>query len=73
MTAKVSEPVCCGEPMVHNSWAGHFECADAYFALTDDGVLVDDSLRIEWALLSDHQRERYEHWLAARVVEEDSQ
>lgn len=31
------EPACCGVPMVHNSWAERWECADAYFTLFDEG------------------------------------
>ena len=30
------EPLCCREPMVHNSWTCEYECADAYFALVDE-------------------------------------
>jgi hypothetical protein len=31
------ELTCCGEPMVHNSFTGEYECADAYFRLADEG------------------------------------
>ena len=33
----VAEPLCCGEPMVHNSFTGQYECAVAYFTLVDEG------------------------------------
>lgn len=35
--AVVAELLCCGEPMVHNSGTGEYECAGAYFALVDEG------------------------------------
>lgn len=35
------EPECCGQPMVHNSGTGTYECADAFFALLDEGVIQD--------------------------------
>lgn len=37
MTLPMSEPRCCGEPMVHNSFTNMYECASAYFALADEG------------------------------------
>lgn len=37
----MAEPECCKTPMVHNSFTGEYECAEAYFALVDDGVLDD--------------------------------
>lgn len=33
----MDEPLCCGEPMVHNSFTEEYECAVAYFALSDAG------------------------------------
>jgi len=61
------EPECCGLPMVHNSWTGEWECADAYFGLIDDKVLGDFGLIVEQDTLTTHQAERYEHWRAVRV------
>lgn len=64
----MSEPECCGKPMVHNSFTEEFECADAYFELLDDGVL-DEVIadRSDADAMNDHQRERYEHWKSTRV------
>lgn len=61
------EPTCCGEAMVHNSFLLQYECADAYFALIDDGVLSDWGvhLRVEESGLTDYQRERWQHWRAS--------
>lgn len=41
LTAMVAVPEleCCGTPMVHNSFTGEYECADAYFLLVDEGAL----------------------------------
>jgi hypothetical protein len=36
---QAAEPTCCGVPMVHNSFTGEYECADAYFLLVDEGAL----------------------------------
>jgi hypothetical protein len=62
-------PTCCDEPMVSycGDWA--WECADAYFALLDDGVLYEDgasppNLRDD---ATDEQRQLYEHLLATRI------
>lgn len=33
----MGNPLCCGEPMVRNTWACRWECADAYFRLFDEG------------------------------------
>lgn len=70
------EPVCCGEPMVHNC-GGWYECADAYFLLAsedaehpEDRVLGDTGLIVEMGELTDYQRERYDHWMAIRVTDE---
>ncbi|MCX5066617.1 hypothetical protein OOJ91_12085 [Micromonospora lupini] len=63
-----SEPVCCGEPMVHNSWTGEYECAAAYFALVDGGVLGDTGLRLDMTDLDADQRALVEHWQSRRVV-----
>lgn len=62
----VTEPLCCGEAMVHNSWREGFECADAFFYLEDEGILGDCGELREWVRpLADFDRERYAHW---RVV-----
>jgi hypothetical protein len=62
-----AEPVCCGAPMVHNSATGEYECADAYFALYDDGLIGDYGLLVHLSELNDYERERYEHWRDVRV------
>jgi hypothetical protein len=40
-TRLITEPECCNTPMVHNSYTGEWECADAYLALVDEGVIGD--------------------------------
>lgn len=62
-----TEPMCCGEPMVHNTWTGENECAEAYFRLLDDGVLGDVAQRSNISAMNDFQRGRYEHWLASCI------
>ena len=64
-----TEPMCCGTPMLHNSWTCEYECADAYFRLIDDGVLDTNLpfLTVEVEDLTTYQRERYEHWRAVRI------
>ncbi|MCW6003938.1 hypothetical protein K1W54_04980 [Micromonospora sp. CPCC 205371] len=64
-----AEPMCCGTPMVHNSWTEEYECADAYFRLLDDGVLDGTLalLAVDDEHLTPYQRERYEHWRTVRV------
>lgn len=63
-----TEPMCCGTPMVHNSWTEEYECADAYFALLDNGVIGESAtLMVDEDSLTDHERERYEHWRTSRV------
>ncbi|MFI7608486.1 hypothetical protein ACIBTV_25500 [Micromonospora sp. NPDC049366] len=62
------EPLCCDKPMVHNSFTGQWECADAYFELLDSGVLSESIPdRSDTAAMDDHQRERFEHWLTNRI------
>ncbi|ATO14671.1 hypothetical protein CO540_13230 [Micromonospora sp. WMMA2032] len=49
--------------MVHNSFTEQYECADAYFALLDDGVLSDCSpIGDDFAAMTEYQLDRYEHW-----------
>lgn len=63
-----AEPTCCGEPMVHNSFMEEYECADAYFALLDDGVLADcggRELRVDPEDMTPEQRDLHKHWLAS--------
>lgn len=69
-----AEPICCGAPMVHNSWLGQYECADAYFALLDDEVIADTgvSLRVEHDELTEYQRERWKHWRASWIPDDRS-
>jgi hypothetical protein len=65
----MAEPECCGTPMVHNSFLGTYECADAYFALVDDEVFVDGWVGIDPSGLTDEQRTQYEHWRASWVAD----
>lgn len=56
-------PLCCGEAMVHNSFTGMYECADAYFWLDSEGLLGDCGDLVEWRRpLTEFDRERYAHW-----------
>lgn len=59
------EPTCCGVTMVHNSGTGQYECADAYFALVDDGVIwdYDPPALCDPENVSAEHRALYEHWL----------
>ncbi|MEU3452133.1 hypothetical protein ABZ671_00620 [Micromonospora sp. NPDC006766] len=61
------EPVCCDEPMIHNSFTGLYECAEAYFHLLDDGVLGDPPDLSDTDVMDDYQRERYAHWKTTRI------
>jgi hypothetical protein len=59
------EPLCCGDPMIHNSGTGMWECAAAYFDLTDSGAIDPDwSDRLiippEWTTVE--EVEQYHHW-----------
>lgn len=68
LTARITgEPECCGTPMVHNSWSGEWECADAYFTLEDDGVIDWGVLLVDVGRLDRYQTERYFHWRGVRV------
>lgn len=60
-TPPAAEPTCCGEPMVHNSGTGKYECAAAFFALVDDKVITDDGFLLQEAL-SPRDRDLYDHW-----------
>lgn len=61
-----NEPMCCGEPMIHNSFTGEFECAEAYFTLLDDEVISDWSAgRVLLDGATDYHRERHAHWLSS--------
>lgn len=77
-TRLITEPECCNTSMIHNSATGQYECADAYFALADEGVIGDcGDLRMEatgngcacsncraWRALYDHwqQSKRPDGW-----------
>lgn len=63
----VGEPECCGTPMVHNSFTGLYECADAYFGLLDDGVLGGVPDLSDTDAMDPQQRELYDHWQSTRV------
>lgn len=65
---RTGEPVCCDEPMIHNSFTGHYECADAYLRLLDDGVLGGVPELSDTDAMDDYQRERYEHWRTGTVA-----
>jgi hypothetical protein len=76
------EPMHCGQPMVHNSFTGEYECADAYFTLLDEGAL--SATREAWKMreqdwspeqLSDrdvpsHLLDILRHWRASRISDE---
>lgn len=65
-----AEPECCGEPMIHNSYSGQYECADAYFYLDGDGLLGDIGDLIEWRRpLTKFDRERHAHWKASFMAD----
>lgn len=72
-TAKKVDPLCCGIPMVHNSWTGEFACADAYFYLVDEVgpnevlcFMARDQIPAEY-------REAWDHWRASFVPDGWSQ
>jgi hypothetical protein len=66
----------CGAPMVHNSFTGEWECADAYFTLLDEGALSAHKIQGEsdWSpqQLTDRDVPRdlvetLRHWRASRT------
>lgn len=63
----MAEPRCCSTPMVHNSFTGQYECADAYFLLHDDGV---DPYLVDADDLDAGHRVALEHWKASRIDDE---
>jgi len=61
------EPMCCGEPMVHNSWTSEHECAVAYFALVDEGIGEGALERATAEDVGPALVEALEHWRASRI------
>jgi len=59
----MTEPMCCGEPMIHNTYTSEYECSDAYLTLHDAGI---DPYLTDAADLASPQRTHYEHWAASR-------
>jgi hypothetical protein len=62
----MAEPMCCDTPMVHNSWAEAYECADAYFTLVDEGYGegVIETLRVDD--IEPGLADTLGHWRASR-------
>lgn len=64
-----TEPLCCGEPMVHNSFTEEYECSAAYFMLVDEGF--DDGWTPLDALtagdVGPDMAEFLEHWRKSRI------
>jgi hypothetical protein len=60
---KASEPICCGDPMIHNSFTGQYECSVAYLVLHDEGI---DPYLVDPADLEPAQRAQHAHWMASR-------
>jgi hypothetical protein len=61
------EPMCCDEPMVHNSFTEEYECADAYFRLADEGW---DDLGLVYVTAEDVGPELapfLAHWRESRI------
>jgi hypothetical protein len=55
-------PECCGTPMVKMSYYDVWECADAFFCLYDDDVLVEGSIPLGLNdRANDYHRELLEH------------
>jgi hypothetical protein len=63
-------PKCCGEPMVHNSWTGEWECAVAYFALVDEGDAEDIIGALTPEDVGPDLAETLAHWRGSRVSDE---
>lgn len=56
--------MCCGEPMVHNSFSNQYECYDTFAALHEQGI---DPYLVEPADLNTSDRAAWEHWAASRL------
>ena len=75
--AAPAEPACpgadgdlCDGTMVHNSWSGEWECAGAFFALNDNGVLADGFLVGDEDDLGEWDRRFLDHWRTHRVPDD---
>lgn len=67
----ITEPKCCDDPMVRNS-VGRYECATAFFALIDEGIveglldgLTADDVPAHLATTLTHWRES---WVSDELV-----
>jgi hypothetical protein len=67
---RAREPECCGDPMVHNSWTGEWECAVAYFALADEGAAGDIIETLTPEDVGPDLVETLAHWRGSRVSDE---
>lgn len=65
---RIQEPMCCGEPMVHNSWTREYECSDAYFTLVDEGWREEHNLdRLTAEDVGPELADTLAHWRASRI------
>lgn len=63
-------PVCCDEPMVHNSFTEEHECAVAYFELSDAGY--GDCPALLWSAdVPAALAPTLEHWRSSRIPDAD--
>lgn len=70
------EPLCCGTPMVHNSWTGQYECADAYFTLVDDHCGGYEWVALERLTAEDvgpDLADALAHWRGSRISDAPSE
>lgn len=62
------EPVCCGDPMIHNSFTSQYECSVAYLVLHDEGI---DPYGCAVEDLEPEQQAQHMHWMESRRPDGD--